>query len=139
MSEAISVSIIIPCRDDHHYLDELLNNITALSPLPEIIVSDSSRETQRVKEICNNYGVKMIQVHPPSRGQQLDLGAQKASCELLIFQHVDTDFSQDHYDSIIELFKSEPEIIGGAFLKDIDELYPCFRFLIGFIKYTPNM
>ena len=128
MSEAVSVSIIIPCRDDHQYLDELLNNITALLPLPEIIVSDSSRETQRVKEICNNYGVKMIQVHPPSRGQQLDLGAQKASCELLIFQHVDTDFSQDHYDSIIELFKSEPEIIGGAFLKDIDELYPCFRF-----------
>jgi len=87
MPKTHSVSIIIPCRDDYKYLSSILLDLSNLSPLPEIIVSDASKDHGAVKEICKHHQIKLLQVEPPSRGQQLDKGAEKLlriSCFFII-------------------------------------------------------
>ena len=56
MPKTHSVSIIIPCRDDYKYLSSILLDLSNLSPLPEIIVSDASKDHGVVKEICVDDG-----------------------------------------------------------------------------------
>ena len=140
MPKTHSVSIIIPCRDDYKYLSSTLLDLSNLSPLPEIIVSDASKDHSIVKKICKHHQIKLVQVEPPSRGQQLDKGAEKANSDILLFHHADTDFSQNHYDSLIQSFNTDSTIIGGAFLKDINDLYPMFRLFSWFHKiYTMHI
>ena len=140
MPKTHSVSIIIPCRDDYKYLSSILLDLSNLSPLPEIIVSDASKDHGAVKEICKHHQIKLLQVEPPSRGQQLDKGAEKATSDILLFHHTDTNFSQNHYDSLVQSFNTDSTIIGGAFLKDIEELYPIFRLFSWFHKvYTMHI
>ena len=140
MPQPHSVSIIIPCRDDYKYLSSILLDLSNLSPLPEIIVSDASKDHGAVKEICKHHKIKLLQVEPPSRGQQLDKGAEKATSDILLFHHTDTNFSQNHYDSLVQSFNTDSTIIGGAFLKDIEELYPIFRLFSWFHKvYTMHI
>ena len=127
MPKKHSVSIIISCRDDCKYLSSILLDLSKLSPLPEIIVSDASKDHVVVKEICKHHQIKLLQVEPPSRGQQLDKGAEKSTSDILLFHHTDTNFSQNHYDSLVQSFNTDATILGGAFLKDIEELYPIFR------------
>ena len=140
MPKKHSVSIIISCRDDYKYLSSILLDLSKLSPLPEIIVSDASRDHVVVKEICKHHQIKLLQVEPPSRGQQLDKGAEKSTSDILLFHHTDTNFSQNHYDSLVQSFNTDSIIIGGAFLKDIEELYPIFPLFSWFHKvYTMHI
>ena len=140
MPKTHSVSIVIPCRDDYKYLSSTLLDLSNLSPLPEIIVSDASKDHSIVKKICKHHQIKLAQVEPPSRGKQLDKGAEKANSDILLFHHADTDFSQNHYDSLIQSFNTDSTIIGGAFLKDINDLYPMFRLFSWFHKiYTMHI
>tara|TARA_B100000925_G_scaffold129105_1_gene96665 strand:- start:274 stop:747 length:474 start_codon:yes stop_codon:yes gene_type:complete len=134
MPKKHSVSIIISCRDDYKYLSSILLDLSKLSPLPEIIVSDASKDHVVVKEICKHHQIKLLQVEPPSRGQQLDKGAEKSTSDILLFHHTDTNFSQNHYDSLVQSFNTDSIIIGGAFLKDIEELYPIFPLFSWFHK-----
>lgn len=127
MGDSLSVSIIIPCRDDYKHLLITLSKISKLYPKPEIIVCDASKKPSMIKEICINYNAKFIKVSSPSRGNQLDAGAELAGSKILLFHHADTDFSQDHYNSLMNLFRTQESIIGGAFLKDIGELYPSLK------------
>ena len=134
MPKTHSVNVIIPCRYDYKYLSSILLDLSKFSPLPEIIVSDTSKDSGVVKEICKHYQIKLLQFEPPSRGQQLDKGAEKATSDILIFNHTDTNFSQNHYDSLVQSFNTDSTIIGGAFLKDIEELYPIFQLFSWFHK-----
>ena len=70
MPKTHSVSIVIPCRDDYKYLSSTLLDLSNLSPLPEIIVSDASKDHSIVKKICKHHQIKLAQVEPPSRGKQ---------------------------------------------------------------------
>ena len=47
-------------------------------------MSDASKDHGAVKEICKHYQIKLLQVEPPSRGQQLDKGTERATSDILL-------------------------------------------------------
>ena len=53
MGDSLSVSIIIPCRDDYKHLLITLIKISKLYPKPDVIVCDASKKPSIIKEIYN--------------------------------------------------------------------------------------
>ena len=105
--------------------------------MPQIVVSDASRDRISVRLLCDEFGIELVEFPKPSRGEQLDAGAAIAKGEILVFHHADTDFTQQHYNSLNNLFKNDMSVLGGAFLKDIVALYPSVKFLHGSINFSP--
>ena len=105
MADEFNVSFIVPCCDDFSFLRECLKALVSLEPMPQIVVSDASRDRTSVRSLCDEFGIELVEFPKPSRGEQLDAGAAIAKGEILVFHHADTDFTQQHYNSLNNLFK----------------------------------
>ena len=135
MADEFNVSFIVPCCDDFSFLRECLKALVSLEPMPQIVVSDASRDRISVRLLCDEFGIELVEFPKPSRGEQLDAGAAIAKGEILVFHHADTDFTQQHYNSLNNLFKNDMSVLGGAFLKDIVALYPSVKFFAWIHKF----
>ena len=135
MADKFNVSFIVPCCDDGPFLRECLGALVSLEPMPQIVVSDASKDRVPVRLLCDEFGVDLVEFYKPSRGAQLDAGAVIAKGEILVFHHVDTDFTQRHYESLNALFQKDPSILGGAFLKDVVALYPFMKYFAWIHKF----
>ncbi|MEE2808898.1 MAG: glycosyltransferase [Verrucomicrobiota bacterium] len=135
MTDESNVSFIVPCCDDCSFLRECLGKLLSLEPMPQVVVSDASRDRDPVRALCNEFGVELVDFPDPSRGEQLDAGAALAKGKILVFHHADTDFTQKHYDSLNDLFQDDSLVLGGAFLKDIVALYPWMKFFVWIHKF----
>ena len=130
MTDEFNVSFIIPCCDDFFFLRKCLSTLMALEPVPQIVVSDASKDRVSVRSLCDKFGVDLVELHKPSRGKQLDAGSEIAKGEILVFHHADTEFSQEHYYSLNTLFQNDSSALGGAFVKDIVGLYPHMKYFV---------
>ena len=135
MADEFNVSFIVPCCDDYSFLRECLSVLVSLEPMPQIVVSDASRDRVSVRSLCDEFGVDLVEFHKPSRGAQLDAGAEIAKGEILVFHHADTEFTQQHYHSLNAIFQNDPSVLGGAFLKDVTDLYPSMKFFTWIHKF----
>jgi GT2 family glycosyltransferase len=135
MADEFNVSFIVPCCDDRSFLRECIGALVSLEPMPQIVVSDASKDRVPVRSLCDEFGVDLVEFYKPSRGAQLDAGAEIAKGEILVFHHADTEFTQRHYESLNALFQKDPSILGGAFLKDIVALYPSVKFFAWIHKF----
>ncbi len=59
----------------------------------------------------------------PNRGRQMNLAAQNATGDVLIFHHADSILSAAHLDAIREALR-DPAIVGGAFYRKFDRRHP---------------
>ena len=100
MQKKISLSIIIPVRNEADHLPSLL---TALgkrkSDTTEIIVVDGSSEDNTLNVICQREN--RILHSEPGRAQQMNTGARHAKGKYLWFLHADSKVDFD-FESIIE-------------------------------------
>ncbi|NEP40991.1 MAG: glycosyltransferase [Okeania sp. SIO2G4] len=111
----LNISIIIPTFNEAAYLSRTLNNLSVLTPpAKEILVVDSYSEDETVS-IALSFGVSVI--YSPQRGRsiQMNLGAQKATGEILCFIHADT-IVPDDLISIIYQTLANPNIVCGGFI-----------------------
>lgn len=110
-----NISIIIPTLNEASCLPRTLNNLSLLTPPPkEILVVDSYSEDETVS-IALSFGIPVI--YSPHRGRsiQMNLGAQRATGEILCFLHADTIVPQDLI-SIISQTLANPNIVCGGFI-----------------------
>ncbi|MFT4549309.1 MAG: glycosyltransferase involved in cell wall biosynthesis [Verrucomicrobiales bacterium] len=121
---SLSVSFVIPVWNDAARLAVALEWLEVLDPKPEVLVADASDDRVAVRQLVARFGAMYVEVEKPNRGGQLDAGARVASGDVLVFHHSDTFLSQAHYESLRGVMVGDPELVGGAFYKDIRAHHP---------------
>jgi len=110
-----NISIIIPTLNEAAYLSHTLNNLSLLNPPPkEILVVDSQSEDETVS-IALSFGIPVINSPQRGRSIQMNLGAEKATGEILCFLHADTTVPNDLI-SVISQTVANQNIVGGGFI-----------------------
>lgn len=93
--EAVSLSIIIPVRNEENSLPKLLDSIQdqTVQPLEILIVDDHSSDGTR--NIAERYGATVISLNENEKGKSAGCwsGAEEARGEWLLFMDADTYFA----------------------------------------------
>lgn len=131
----LKISVIIPCWNDLPALAKTLEQFSCLQKdaALELIVADAT-DDPRGRELAVTYGARFVHCPQPSRGRQMNLGAGIASGDVLLFQHVDTQFNDEHLRALVDACAKYPEMVGGAFHRQFDERHPSLRWLQGLAK-----
>lgn len=110
-----NISIIIPTLNEAACLSRTLKYLSLLTPLPtEILVVDSNSEDETVS-IALSSGVRVIYSPERGRSNQMNIGAQAATGEILCFLHADT-IVPDDLITIISQTLANPNIVCGGFI-----------------------
>lgn len=120
-----TVSVIIPTLNEETNLNRLLPQLQALTPAPEIIVSDGG-SADNSTTVAEQYGV-LLSCEGRGRGAQLNAGADLATSDILLFLHADSTFPAASYRGLLESLGAQEELRGGAFrfsLKNTPGLWP---------------
>lgn len=113
------ISIIIPVLNEEDTIVQLLSYLTENTSSPnikEIIVVDGG-STDNTLDYARNYEVKIIK-SKKGRARQMNLGAQRASGDILYFLHVDTLPPKNFDELIINSVSSGTE--AGCFRMKFD-------------------
>lgn len=98
-------SVIIPTLNEEKHIASCIDNINKCLPGAEIIVTDGGSKDNTL-QIATNKGT-MILSSLNGRGNQLNLGAEKASSDILIFLHADTVLPKNSNSLIDNIFTNK--------------------------------
>jgi rSAM/selenodomain-associated transferase 2 len=118
----LRISVVVPSWRDRENLAALLPLLSRLDRIAEIIVVDASSDGES-ERIALASSATFIPAAAPNRGEQMNLGAEAAGGDVIVFQHSDTDLENAHL-AAIEAALSDPEVIGGAFFRKFDGRHP---------------
>lgn len=120
------ISIVIPVWRE---VDAVFPLITRLRNFPEIgeIIIAAAESPPGFQEKVEAAGAVVLQTARPNRGEQLNIGAQIATGEWLLFQHADGELHREHVEALAAL--NGTDTVGGAFYRRFDERHPYLRFL----------
>jgi rSAM/selenodomain-associated transferase 2/rSAM/selenodomain-associated transferase 1 len=117
------LSIIVPAWNEAEYLSQTLEFL-GQDEHSEVIVVDGG-STDNTLQIADQSGAKVIS-SAPNRGRQMNLGAQEASGDILLFVHADT-LLPENYARYVRQALSSPDAAGGAFAWKISPPAPFLR------------
>jgi hypothetical protein len=119
-THAIRVSLIIPCWKDSDAAIKLGQEWREHPLVHEVIITGvrslmpSTAETTGLTICCSDEA---------GRGIQMNLGAGKATGDVLLFHHVDSELTEAHLVSLRDRMR-QIHIVGGAFYRKFDERHP---------------
>lgn len=119
---SLRLSVIVPAWNDHANLRRILPILVRLNALHEVIVADASPHAD-MASAARTAGVLYLPSPHPNRGAQMNLAAEKATGDVLIFHHADSILTAAHVAAIEDALRN-PEIIGGAFYRKFDGRHP---------------
>ena len=130
MSEApaaakLRLSVIVPAWNEGELLPRLVAQLASLERLHEIIIVDVAPD-RLTAQTMRAAGATYLHAGAPNRGAQMNLGAENATGDVLIFHHADSVLTRAHL-AAIELALQKPSTIGGAFHRKFDERHPWLR------------
>ncbi|MEM9479975.1 MAG: glycosyltransferase [Verrucomicrobiota bacterium] len=133
----LRVSVIFPCLNETDRLRHALERFRAFDASLEIIVADaSSPDLKKINALAaRQLGARHLVLPRAGRGFQLREGAAAASGDILLFQHIDVDFEERHFTSLISALNSDPDLIGGGFHKALDKHYPGMKWASSIVKF----
>jgi rSAM/selenodomain-associated transferase 2 len=105
------LSVIIPALNEEKGLAATLESAVAVMP-HEIIVVDGG-STDRTREICRDFRIEPLS-SPRGRARQMNLGARRASGDVLLFLHADTRLPPSASSDIVRAL-SDSRVVGGRF------------------------
>ena len=108
----LHISVVVPSWRDGKNLAILLPALSRLEGVAETIVVDAGADPE-AERIALSCGATFIGCPAPNRGEQMNLGAAAASGDTIVFQHSDTNLTEEHI-AAIECVLSDPAISGGA-------------------------
>ncbi|SFR16428.1 TIGR04283 family arsenosugar biosynthesis glycosyltransferase [Desulfoscipio geothermicus] len=91
------ISVIIPTLNEEAHIGALLKNLGQVQGIEIIVVDGGS--TDRTLEICRLHAVNCLS-GAPGRGTQMNLGAQKATGDILFFLHADSTVEMRVFNDI---------------------------------------
>jgi len=100
-------------RNEASSLETLVANLKELDPEPERIFVDGGSIDDSVA-LLESLGERVVQIKGSFRGGAMNLGAQLAQADLLVFLHADSYVPQESYRAMVE-HVSQGDIEAGAF------------------------
>ncbi len=121
-----TLSIVIPVwGKDARFLSSLFTDAGTLDPAVECIVA-AVAPGPALRELARQNRVRLVCCPTPSRGAQMNRGANQARGHLLCFHHADTALSPSHMRALLAV-AAEPDIAGGAFYRQFDNRHYWMR------------
>lgn len=112
------LSIIIPTKNEEHYLPKLLNSIKKQTYKDyEIIISDAGSD-DRTREIARKFGCKIIKGGLPSVGR--NNGAKHARGDLLLFLDADVILPKGFLKNLVKKIEERNLDVGSCFFEPYD-------------------
>lgn len=110
----MTVSVVIPAKNEASSLPALLEGLLKQSSLTEVIVVDDG-STDRTGEIASSYGVKVVR-HPYSKGNgaAIKSGARASTCDLIVFMDADGQHSPDDIRLLVQKIDEGFDMVVGA-------------------------
>lgn len=118
----LAISVVVPSWRDEENLATLLPKLATFEHVREIIVVDASGDELSAK-LARETGAILMRSSSPNRGAQMNLGADAATSDVILFQHADSLITAAHADAI-HVALLDPAIIGGAFYRKFDRRHP---------------
>jgi len=118
MSNVPSISIVIPAHNEENFLDGLLQSLEKYLAIASEIVVVNNGSTDNTSAIAKKYGCVVLDISRrqfPSKAR--NLGAQKASGDLLVFLDADVTITEKWGQSLSDLVLSQianEDFLGGA-------------------------
>ena len=118
MSKALSLSVILPAKNEAHNLPALLPRVqamlTGVNRDAEIIVVDDG-STDSTRQVCEAHGVRVIS-HPYSSGNgaAVKTGARAARGEVLAFMDADGQHDPDLIPHMLDKLDEGYDMVVGA-------------------------
>lgn len=107
------VSVIIPVFNEARTLGSTIAAIhSETAPLEIIVVDAESSDESAV--VAKKAGARIVRSHFRQRAHQLNLGAQHARADTILFLHADTILPPTAIDRMVNVLRV-PTIAGGAF------------------------
>lgn len=113
------VTVIVPAWNEEDRLPACLHSIGAQRPGVEIILVDGG-STDRTVEIAREFGARIVLSPVRQRATQLNLAAQQAGGEVMLFLHADTLLPDGWLEHVRATLDTNSEIQGGAFRRRFD-------------------
>ena len=124
---SLRLSVIVPSWKDHANLVRTIPALVGLNALHEVIVVDASPDPATA-ETVTAAGALYLRATQPNRGAQMNLAAESASGDVLIFHHADSIMTAAHVAAIQQALR-DPRVIGGAFYRKFDARHPYLLWL----------
>lgn len=105
------LSIIIPTLNEENFILETLERLKT-DWTGEVVVVDGGSQDKTV-QIAREWGAS-VDLSKPSRGSQMNVGAEKASGDILLFLHADTHLPPD-FAQLVRKHMANPAVPGGSF------------------------
>lgn len=131
MSVRCTFSIIIPVLHESEIIHAQLESLKDIETEDafEIIVVDGSPTRDTLQVITDNTII--LCSSPPGRGRQMNLGAARATGDVLVFLHADTSLPRNAL-MLIQKHLQNMLLVGGAFSLQIDSHRPLLTMTAAF-------
>jgi len=107
----MNISVIVPALNEENVIAANIDALKCLAPYEIIVVDGGSNDGTR--DICARSGVKILS-SMRGRARQMNLGAEEARGDVLLFLHADTRLPASAQSDIAESL-SDPRYVGGRF------------------------
>lgn len=114
MPSPLTVSIILPAKNESENIGPLLEKLTSLSYISEILVINDG-STDNTEQIALDAGARVV-THPYSlgNGASIKSGARNANSEVVIFMDSDGQHSPDDIPIMLEKMAEGYDMVVGA-------------------------
>ncbi len=129
------ITIIIPVLNEAKFIEKCLSNLSVNEQV-EIIFVDGGSQDNTVN-LIKKYNVMVIQSPIAQRSYQMNLGAEKAQGEILLFLHGDTILPANYWQLISQSLDNN-EVIAGAFALKIDQQKLVFRLIEKMVNWRSS-
>lgn len=137
MTSKINLSIIIPVLNEEKILSKILSNLVIENEKVEIIFVDGGSKDNTVN-LIKHQGFNLIQSSIAQRSYQMNLGAEKAQGEILLFLHGDT-ILPDNYLELIANILANKKVVAGAFELKIAQEKLIFRLVESLVNWRSHL
>lgn len=115
-TDVARLSVVIPTLNEEVCIGRTLDAVRDGDVWETIVVDGGSRD--RTREIARSHGATVVRSEP-GRGRQLNVGANAAAGDTLLFLHADT-IPPPNFESDVFQVLGRPDIVAGAFRLKID-------------------
>jgi len=128
MKKRPEISVIVPVLGEESVIGERIRRIRAAEPgvAPEIVVVDGDPGESTLKALAEPDVLGLAS--PRGRAVQMNRGAQRASGEILLFLHADTDLPAGPF-TLIRQALDDDSAVAGAFDLSIRSPRVAFRLI----------
>lgn len=110
-----AISVVIPTLNEASGIAATLASVAVADIAHEIIVVDGN-SADATTSLVAGAGGRVISAPRAQRGAQMNLGAARATAEILLFLHADTILPPDALRAICCALR-DPQVVGGAFAR----------------------